>query len=116
MKKLTCSLLFILPFLLAACGPPLVFGIPQEQWDQLNQQQRSQVIEGYNQRTKAEAQVAPIFAIADALKAKKNSAATPSKPFDSILDHHDPILDTHVPDVGPAFQPPTFNPDSLPGF
>lgn len=49
MKKLTCSILFILPFLLAACGP-LVFGIPQEQWEQLNQQQRNQVIEDYNQR------------------------------------------------------------------
>lgn len=59
MKFLTFSLLFIVPFLLTACGPPSVFGIPQEQWNQLNQQQRSQVIEGYNQRTKAEAQVSP---------------------------------------------------------
>ncbi|HEY2567346.1 MAG TPA: hypothetical protein VGH95_06560 [Candidatus Aquirickettsiella sp.] len=39
--------------------------------DQLNQQQHSQVIEGYNQRTKAEVQVAPTYAIADALKPKK---------------------------------------------
>jgi hypothetical protein len=70
MKKLTCSLLFILPFLLAACGPPMVFGIPQEQWDQLNQQQRSQVIDGYNQRQQTEAQVAPIYAVANALSPK----------------------------------------------
>ncbi|MEN9916860.1 MAG: hypothetical protein RLY40_792 [Pseudomonadota bacterium] len=59
--------LFIVPFLLTACGPPTVFGIPQDQWAQLNQQQRSQVIDGYNQRTTAEAQVAPIYAVANAL-------------------------------------------------
>ncbi len=70
MKKLTYSLLFIFPFLLVACGPPRVFGIPQEQWNQLNQQQRSQVIEGYNQRQQTEAQVAPIYAVANALAPK----------------------------------------------
>ncbi len=70
MKYLTLSLLFIASFLLTACGPPKVFGIPQEQWAQLNQQQRTQVIDGYNQRKQAEAQVAPIYAVANALAAK----------------------------------------------
>ncbi|MEN9449525.1 MAG: hypothetical protein RJA83_139 [Pseudomonadota bacterium] len=70
MKYLTLSLLFIAPFLLIACGPPKVFGVPQEQWAQLNQQQRTQVIDGYNQRRQAEAQVAPIYAVANALAAK----------------------------------------------
>ncbi len=69
MKYLSLSLLLIVPFFLAACTPS-VFGIPQDQWAQLNQQQRTQVIEGYNQRQQAEAQVAPIYAVANALAAK----------------------------------------------
>lgn len=114
MKKLTYPILLILPFSLTACGPPMIFGIPQEQWNQLNQQQRSQVIEGYNQRTKAKAQVAPIFAIADALKTKKNSDATPNKPFDSF-PYHNPMTDPD-PEIDNAFQPPSFHSASLPGF
>ena len=68
------KLLFVLivPFLLTACGPPLVFGIPQEQWNQLNQQQRSQVIAGYNQKKTAEAQVASFRSAANALWISKN--------------------------------------------
>ena len=103
MEKLTYSILFIVPFLLAACGPPLIFGIPQDQWAQLNQQQRSQVIEGYNQRTKTEAQVAPIYAVVDALKAK-NSTARPDKPADPFPDHN-PIMNPD-PEIDKAFQPP----------
>lgn len=72
MKKL----LFILiaPFLLVACvpPPPLVFGIPQEQWNQLDQQQRNQVIAGYNQEKTTEAQVAPFRAAANALWMNKH--------------------------------------------
>lgn len=59
--------LLIAPFLLTACGPPLIFGIPQQQWDQLNQQQRSQVITGYNKQKVAEAQVAPLTEAINAL-------------------------------------------------
>lgn len=70
MKYLDFLFLIIFPFLLVACGPPSVFGIPQEQWDQLNQQQRDQVIAGYNQRQQTEAQVAPIYAVANALAPK----------------------------------------------
>lgn len=76
MKKLTYSLLFMFPFLLAACGPPMIFGIPQEQWDQLNQQQRSQVIAGYNQCEQTKAQVAPLVAAVDALAAKSTPPPT----------------------------------------
>ncbi|WP_339050500.1 hypothetical protein [Rickettsiella endosymbiont of Xylota segnis] len=72
MKYFAFPLLFLIPFLLTACGPPRVFGIPQEQWAQLNQQQRSQVIEGYNQRKQTEAQVAPIYAVANALSTNNN--------------------------------------------
>lgn len=39
---------------------------------QLNQQQRSQVIEGYNQRKQTEAQVAPIYAVANVLSPNIN--------------------------------------------
>lgn len=70
MKKLL--FLLISPFLLTACGPPLVFGVPQDQWDQLNQQQRNQVIAGYNQRKTAQAQVAPLVAAVDAISAKNS--------------------------------------------
>ena len=91
MKKLTYSLLFIFPFLLAACGPPMVFGIPQEQWDHLTQQQRSQVIEGYNQRQQTEARVAPLYAVADAIAAKNPSAKTVN-PADPLQDHN-PMMD-----------------------
>jgi len=113
-ERFCLSFLFLIPFLLTACGPPRAFGLPQEQWAQLNQQQRSQVIEGYNQRTKAKAQIAPIFAIADALKTKKNSDATPNKPFDSFPDHN-PMTDPD-PEIANAFQPPSFHSVSLPGF
>jgi hypothetical protein len=70
MKYFAFLLLFIIPFLLTACGPPLVFGVPQEQWAQLNEQQRSQIIKGYNKRSQTEAQVAPIYAIASAIGLK----------------------------------------------
>lgn len=103
MKYLLLPILLLISFLLTACGPPTIFGIPQEQWNQLNQQQRSQAIESYNQRCKTEAQVAPIYAIADALKSK-NNPAMPQKPFNSNLDDddffrstHNPMMDMHIP-------------------
>ncbi|WP_342220084.1 hypothetical protein [Rickettsiella endosymbiont of Miltochrista miniata] len=115
MKKLKYLILLIFPFLLVACGPPSIFGIPQDQWDQLNQQQRSQVIEGYNQRTKTEAQVAPIFAIANALKTKKNSAAMADKPTTDPFPEHNPMMDPD-PEIDKAFQPPEMFADDLKGF
>lgn len=44
-----------LPYLLAVTAlmtgcEPTVFGVPQSQWNTLNDQQRTQVIQGYNQR------------------------------------------------------------------
>jgi|GEM_PF-3890314 hypothetical protein len=48
MKKL--PFLLLSSFLLVACGPLLVFGVPQQQWDQLTEQQRNDVIAAYNQR------------------------------------------------------------------
>ncbi len=94
MKKLKYLILLIFPFLLVACGPPSIFGIPQDQWDQLNQQQRSQVIEGYNQRTKTEAQVAPIYAVVDALNAK-NSNSTPVTPAAPAITPPPSIIPPH---------------------
>jgi uncharacterized lipoprotein YajG len=84
MQKSTFLLLLSIPFLLAACEMPLplVFGVPQDQWDQLSQQQRSQVIEGYNQREQTKAQVEPLVAAVDALAAKNSNSAPaiPSPP------------------------------------
>ncbi|MEN9449524.1 MAG: hypothetical protein RJA83_138 [Pseudomonadota bacterium] len=114
MKKLKCLILLIFPFLLVACGPPSIFGIPQDQWDQLNQQQRSKVIEGYNQRTKTEAQVAPIYALADALKAK-NSTAKADKPAADPFPDHNPMMDPD-PEIDKAFQPPGMFADDLKGL
>lgn len=75
MKKF---LFFIIaPFLLTACGPPLIFGIPQEQWNQLNQQQRSQVIAGYNQQKVTEAQTAPLTEAISALSYRNNGFYNP---------------------------------------
>lgn len=116
MKFFSLPILFLIPFLLVACGPPTIFGIPQDQWDQLNQQQRSQVIDGYNQRTKAEAQVAPIYAIANALKDKRNSRVKPKEPFGSFHQDHNPIMDSD-PEIDKAFQiPPMFANDNLKDF
>lgn len=70
MKKFLFFL--IAPFLLTACGPPLIFGIPQDQWNQLNQQQRNQVIVGYNQQKIAEAKVAPLTEAISALSYRNN--------------------------------------------
>ena len=86
MKQLTYPLLFVLPFLLAACGPPMVFGIPQEQWNQLNQQQRSQVIDGYNQRKQTQAQVAPLIAAVDALSSKTSNSTFPTYRYRTDTD------------------------------
>ncbi|WP_342147394.1 hypothetical protein [Rickettsiella endosymbiont of Aleochara curtula] len=110
MKNLKYSILLTFPFLLVACGPPSIFGIPQDQWGQLNQQQKSKVIEGYNQRTKTEAQVAPIYAVVDALKAR-NSAAKPDKPADPFPDHN-PMMDPD-PEIDKAYQAPEFSKDNF---
>ena len=117
MKKLTYSLLFILPFLLAACGPPMVFFILQEQWDQLNQQQRSQIIAGYNQREQTKAQVAPLVAAFDALGAKNSNpaAATPAPataPAPSIIPRHHHHRHHHSRD----FMDPNFDIEDAPGM
>ncbi len=98
MKKLIYPVLIFLPFLLTACGPSTVFDIPKDQWDQLNQHQRSQVIDGYNQRAQAEAEIAPIYLIADALIAK-NKATNRENLFNSNLDDH-LMIDNHIPKIG----------------
>lgn len=48
--------------LLTACGPqqPMVFGVPQSQWNSLTNSEKQQVINGYNQRRNIDAQNAPI--------------------------------------------------------
>lgn len=51
-----------LAFLLSACTPPepMVFGVPQSQWNTLSSNQKQQVIQGYNQREEINAENAPI--------------------------------------------------------
>ena len=47
---------------LAGCTPPepTVFGVPQSQWNMLSKSEKQQVIQGYNQRQKINAQNAPV--------------------------------------------------------
>jgi hypothetical protein len=61
---------------LAGCTPPqpMMFGVPQTQWNTLTQQQKQQVIQGYNQRQRINAQNAPINnAISDASSIIRNN-------------------------------------------
>ncbi len=47
---------------LVGCGPsqPTVFGVPQNQWNSLSKSEKQQVIKGYNQRQRIDAQNAPL--------------------------------------------------------
>ena len=61
--------------LVAGCEPPepYVFGVPQSQWDSLNQEQQTRVIDGYNaqqqQQTQNEPWIAAIGLAGDLLSA-----------------------------------------------
>lgn len=102
MQKL--PFLLILSFLLTACGPPLIFGITQEQWDILTPKQREQVIIGYNERQNiraqtetVRAQTEPLRAAIDALAAKNekkkdNKTGDPFKD-DPFFRDRDPFKD-----------------------
>lgn len=59
MKKLCFYIFYLLMGLLTACEP-MVFGIPQSQWNQLTLDQKNQVIAGYNERQAINAQNAPL--------------------------------------------------------
>lgn len=59
MKSLSVfATLSVISFSLCACQPKM-FGVPQEQWNQLSHEQQIQVIEGYNQRKMIETQNKP---------------------------------------------------------
>ncbi len=48
--------------LLSACQPPeqMMFGVPKSQWNALSSSEKQQVIQGYNQTRRINAQNAPI--------------------------------------------------------
>lgn len=63
MKRLICAVALGGALMtLVGCGPqePMVFGVPQSQWNTLSAAEKKQVIQGYNQRQKIDAQNAPI--------------------------------------------------------
>jgi hypothetical protein len=61
----TKPLLYIsILFLLNGCEPTL-FGVPQSQWNQLNSSEKSQIIQGYNQKQLIDAQNAPLESAID---------------------------------------------------
>lgn len=67
--------LICLPILLVGClfrppGPPpepMVFGVPQSQWQTLTRDQQNEVIRGYNQRQQQAEANAPFIAAVNAL-------------------------------------------------
>ena len=64
-NKLRFTITYLIALLtglvLTGCQPTM-FGMPQDQWNQLTPQQQAQVIDAYNQRKQTEAQNAPIMA------------------------------------------------------
>lgn len=67
--------------LLAGCEPTM-FGMPQAQWNQLTPEQKSQVIQGYNQREQIKEQNAPLYAAIDAANnVLTSNQATSTNPF-----------------------------------
>lgn len=62
------SLLAAACFLLSACAPPepMMFGIPQSQWQTLTKQQQNAVIEGYNARKATQTANQPYYAAINA--------------------------------------------------
>ncbi len=57
-NSIALATLFAISLSLCACQPKM-FGVPQEQWNQLSHEQQMQVIEGYNQRKTIETQNKP---------------------------------------------------------
>lgn len=55
-KRILNGVVLALPMaLLVGCGGPTEFGVPQKQWDQMNQQQRQSAIAQYNQQKSQDA-------------------------------------------------------------
>lgn len=77
----TCKKILVICFLLFgmlmlnACEP-MMFGIPQSQWNQLNQTQQQQVIQGYYAKQEIDAQNKPIV---DAISATESVLQTKIK-------------------------------------
>ncbi len=64
MKRILSGVLVVslIAAVLVGCGPsqPSVFGVPQSQWNSLSNSEKKQVIQGYNQKQRIEAQTAPL--------------------------------------------------------
>ncbi len=61
-RKVSCLALVVSAGLvLAGCvtPEPMVFGVPQSQWDGLNDEQQAQVIDGYNQKQQQQTENEP---------------------------------------------------------
>ena len=75
---------------LVSCGPPpeaTVFGVPEHTWVTLTPQERQQIISGYNDQAKINAQNAPmegvISATSRAIKNEQNIKAAGQSGFPS---------------------------------
>ena len=55
MRTVYFLICLILLFIISACAPT-IFGVPQDQWNQMSAEQRQTAIEGYNERARIQAQ------------------------------------------------------------
>jgi hypothetical protein len=94
-----------LALVLAGCTPPepTVFGIPQSQWNTLSPGEKQQVIKGYNQREKINAQNAPI-----------NNAIGAASSLIQQNNQYKHMHDNFAPPPMPAM--PDFTPPPMPHF
>lgn len=106
--------------LLIGCQPPepVVFGMPQSQWNTLTRDQQNQVIQGYNEQQRINAQNAPIenaISAAQTILGNKtsNNSCCNDQTIDLFHHHHHhhhaaptPAAPPPAPSVTPA-QPVT---------
>lgn len=65
MKKLLFLSLLIGPFLFICGCEKMLFGMPESQWNQLNEQQQGEVIRGYNEQQRIQQQNAVFVSAID---------------------------------------------------
>ena len=92
--KILCAISFLCVTMGCTIQPPepIVFGIPQSQWEQLTPEQKQSVIDGYNQRRKIAAENAPLESAIGAAQQvlnqdKKNRRPDPHPHWDSSPPH-----------------------------
>lgn len=97
--------IFLVTVCLTGCQPT-VFGVPQDQWNQLTPQQKSQIIDAYNQRKQTNAENAPIMAAIGAASSTLNNS----------INHRDMNTNTNPPASPSIPDDSDFNPPAMPNI